>query len=134
VTILDEDIPDDLYQLLLSWRLRIGRIGIDVGRLGMKDREIVCSIRCTGQHSSLSIEAFQAEPVSWPLLFGYLDVHEAQAAEYIRRTLRDEEFNTRTNEWASSSVFAQPAFRSGEHQPNKSGGTRGRQNVHDPVK
>src|SRR5205823_7097173 len=36
VTILDEDIPEDQYQLLRRWRLPARRIGVEVGRLGMK--------------------------------------------------------------------------------------------------
>jgi len=41
VTILDEDIPEDQYQLLRDWRLPVRRIGVYVGRLGMKDRDIL---------------------------------------------------------------------------------------------
>ncbi len=45
MTILDEDTPEEQYQLLRRWRLAARRIGVDVGRLGMKDREKFAKVK-----------------------------------------------------------------------------------------
>jgi len=39
--ILDENIPEDQRQLLRSWRLPVRQIGVEVGRPGMQDEEIL---------------------------------------------------------------------------------------------
>ena len=41
MTILDENIPEDQRQLLRSWRFPVRQIGLEVGRQGMKDDEII---------------------------------------------------------------------------------------------
>jgi hypothetical protein len=39
--ILDENIPDSQRQLLRGWRIRVHQIGHEIGRSGMKDKEII---------------------------------------------------------------------------------------------
>jgi hypothetical protein len=39
--ILDENIPESQRQLLVDWRVRVKKIGRDIGRQGLKDREDV---------------------------------------------------------------------------------------------
>lgn len=41
MNILDENIVDDQRQLWRSWRISIRQIGVDIGRAGMKDEEII---------------------------------------------------------------------------------------------
>lgn len=41
MNILDENIPQNQRQLLESWRISIRQIGVNVGRRGMKDNEII---------------------------------------------------------------------------------------------
>jgi hypothetical protein len=41
MNVLDENIPDSQRQLLRSWRIRVHQIGYEIGRLGMKDEEII---------------------------------------------------------------------------------------------
>ena len=41
VNILDENIPENQRQLLRSWRMGMRQIGYEVGRQGLKDREII---------------------------------------------------------------------------------------------
>ena len=41
MNIVDENIPEDQRALLQSWGIPIHQIGYDVGRKGMKDKEII---------------------------------------------------------------------------------------------
>ena len=41
MNILDENIPEDQRQLLRGWRIRARHIGLEVGRPGMQDEEII---------------------------------------------------------------------------------------------
>jgi hypothetical protein len=41
VIVLDENIPASQRQLLQSWRLRPRQIGLDVGRRGLPDSEVL---------------------------------------------------------------------------------------------
>ncbi|MGR3319377.1 MAG: hypothetical protein ACUZ8O_12985 [Candidatus Anammoxibacter sp.] len=39
--IIDENFPESQRRLLLSWRINIRQVGIEVGRKGLKDNEII---------------------------------------------------------------------------------------------
>ena len=97
MTILDEDIPEDQYERLRSWRFRIGRIGVDVGWLGMTDREILTLLHSLNRPTFFSLDRgfFRRKFYHPGYCLAYLDVEEAHAAEYIRRTLRHHELSTR---------------------------------------
>ncbi|MCZ7668017.1 MAG: hypothetical protein M5U34_12895 [Chloroflexi bacterium] len=41
MNVLDENIIDNQRRQLMSWRMRIHQIGFEVGRKGMKDREVI---------------------------------------------------------------------------------------------
>lgn len=41
MNILDENIPKNQRQLLEKWRIHVRQIGINIGRMGMQDEEIV---------------------------------------------------------------------------------------------
>ena len=41
MNILDENIIDDQRQSLRRWRISVRQIGVDVGRSGMQDEEII---------------------------------------------------------------------------------------------
>jgi hypothetical protein len=43
--VLDENILDGQRLLLESWRIAVRRIGVDIGRKGLKDEEIVVLLR-----------------------------------------------------------------------------------------
>jgi hypothetical protein len=102
VTILDEDIPEDQYQ-------RARRIGIDAGRLGMKDREILSLLHTLNRPTFFSLDhGFFKRGLCHPRYgLAYLDVEEARAAEYIRRTLRHQELDAR-NKRMGTVVRVQP--------------------------
>jgi hypothetical protein len=97
VTILDEDIPEDQYQLLRSWRFSVRRMGVEVGRLGMKDRDILPMLHALGRPTFFSLDHgfFKRRFCHASYCLVYLDVTRKEAAELIRRTLRDKELNAR---------------------------------------
>ena len=41
MNILDENIIDGQRRLLNSWRIPVRQVGYEIGRKGMKDREII---------------------------------------------------------------------------------------------
>jgi hypothetical protein len=97
VNILDEDIPEDQYQLLRSWRIPIRRIGVEVGRLGMKDQEILPLLHSLNRPTLFSLDHgfFKRRLCHAGYCLVHLDVEEDEAAEYVRRVLRHEELITR---------------------------------------
>jgi hypothetical protein len=52
VNVLDENIIDNQRRQLMSWRMRIHQIGFEVGRKGMKDREIIPESQAYGKSNS----------------------------------------------------------------------------------
>ncbi|HMC88886.1 MAG TPA: hypothetical protein VKI17_05030 [Gemmataceae bacterium] len=97
MTILDEDIPEDQYQLLRDWRLPVRRIGVDVGRLGMKDRDILSLLHSLDRPTFFTLDhGFCKRGLCHAgYCLVHLDVEEERAAEFIRRTLRHRELNAR---------------------------------------
>ncbi len=41
MNILDENIPKNQRQLLEKWHIHVRQIGINIGRMGMEDEEII---------------------------------------------------------------------------------------------
>jgi hypothetical protein len=97
VTILDEDIPEGQHQRLRSWRLPVRRIGVEVGRLGMKDREIVTLLHSLDRPTFFSLDHgfFNRRLCHRGYCLVHLDVAKKEAAEFIRRTLRHKDLSAR---------------------------------------
>jgi hypothetical protein len=96
VTILDEDIPEDQRQLLRRWRFPVRRIGVDVGRRGMKDTQILSLLHSLNQPTFFTLDHgfFKRGLCHAGYCLVYLDVGEEKAAEFIRRTLRHQQLNS----------------------------------------
>lgn len=95
--ILDENVPESQRQFLRSWRIHARQIGVDVGRAGMSDDEIIPLL-----HSLTSPTFFTRDrdfSKSWLCHPAYcivqLDVGQYEAASFIRRVLRHPTLNTR---------------------------------------
>ena len=97
MTILDEDIPEDPYQLLRRRRIAARRIGMEVGRLGMKDREILALLHSLSQPTFFTLDHgfFKRGFCHAGYCLVHLDIEEEKAAEFIRRTLRHRQLNAR---------------------------------------
>ncbi len=96
--ILDEDIPEDQRQLLRSWRIPFRRIGVDVGRLGMKDWDIIPLLHSLNRPTFFSLDHgfFKRRLCHAGYCLVHLDVEEEEAAAFIRRTLRHMELKARS--------------------------------------
>ena len=97
MNILDENIIASQLKLLVSWKVHVRCIGIEVGRLGMDDREEIIPML----HSFRRPTFFtQDRDFCHPWLrhpeycLVFLEVHPDEAAQYIRRFLRHPKFRT----------------------------------------
>lgn len=97
MNILDENVPEDQWRLLRSWRVTARQIGYDVGRSGMQDDEIVSLLHAYRRTTFFTLDRDFAHPrlchPSYCIV--YLDVRRSVAADYARRVLRHPELNTR---------------------------------------
>lgn len=97
MNVLDENIIDSQRRQLMSWRLRIHQIGFEVGRKGMKDREIIPFLHQLKQPTFFTRDDDFYVPrlchAGYCLV--YLDVRKEEVAIFARRILRHPEFNTK---------------------------------------
>ncbi|HYL73513.1 MAG TPA: hypothetical protein VEU96_04875 [Bryobacteraceae bacterium] len=95
--ILDENILDGQRLLLEAWRLAARQIGVDLGRKGLKDEEIVVLLRQQRNPTFFTRDAGFYHPGlrhrSYCLVVASVGQHEV--ATFIRRFLRHHEFDTR---------------------------------------
>ena len=96
MNILDENIIKSQRQLLKSWRIRIRQIGYEVGRMGIKDDEIIPLLlelrRATFFTRDLGFYQRSLCHKRYCLVCMAVEKHEA--AVFIRRLLRHGEFDT----------------------------------------
>ena len=98
MNVLDENIPKTQTVLLQSWRVHCKQIGVDIGRSGMTDEDIIPLLlrkpsptfftRDRGFYDSKLCHA------SYCLVV--LAVGRPEAASFIRRFLRNPNFNARS--------------------------------------
>ncbi|MBV7335961.1 hypothetical protein KFU94_48535 [Chloroflexi bacterium TSY] len=97
MNILDENILKDQRQLLRSWRIRVHQIGQDIGRQGMKDREIIPLLHQYRDATFFSRDRdFHNRSLChtrYCLVF--LNVEKYEVALFVRRILRHPDFNTK---------------------------------------
>jgi hypothetical protein len=97
MNILDENIVVSQRELLRSWKIHFRRIGGEVGRLGMKDREEILPLLHTLRQPTFFTRDHDFYK---PLLLHrgyclvYLDVEFDEAAKFIRRFLRHPTFRS----------------------------------------
>ena len=94
--ILDENIPRNQRELLISWRISIRQIGYDTGRKGIQDDEIIPLLHQLRRPSFFTRDAdfFNRQLCHQGYCLVYLDVDKYEAALFIRRILRHPELNT----------------------------------------
>ena len=94
--ILDESIPRNQRELLISWRISIRQIGYDTGRKGIQDDEIIPLLHQLRRPSFFTRDAdfFDHQLCHQGYCLVYLDVDKYEAALFIRRVLRHPELNT----------------------------------------
>lgn len=95
--ILDENIIDNQRLQLHSWRISVRQIGYEVGRKGMKDREIIPLLHQLNQPTFFTRDDdFYERRLCHPsYCLVYLDVRKEEVATFARRVLRQTAFKTK---------------------------------------
>jgi hypothetical protein len=96
VNILDEQIPESQRQLSKSWHIPIHQIGYDVGRKGLKDREIIPFLHQLHRVTffTLDFDFYRRGLCYSRYCLVCMDVQKEEAATYVRRLLHHPEFDT----------------------------------------
>ena len=96
MNVLDEQILENQRQLLRSWRIPVRQIGCDIGRMGLKDREIIPLLLQLRKPTffSLDFDFFERRLCHAKYAIVCMDVRKHEAAVYVRRLLRHPESNT----------------------------------------
>ncbi len=97
MNILDENIIDNQRQLLRSWRIAVRQIGYEVGRKGMKDRDIIPFLHQLRQPTFFTRDDdfYKHKLCHSGYCLVYLDVRKEEVAMFARRLLRHKAFNTK---------------------------------------
>lgn len=95
--VLDENILDGQRLLLQTWRLSARQIGLDFGRKGLKDEEIVVLLRRQRNSTFFTRDAgfYQAALRHPSYCMVVASVGQNEVAAFIRRFLRHPSFDTR---------------------------------------
>jgi hypothetical protein len=90
VIVLDENVPASQRQLLQGWRMRPRQVGVDVGRRGLADSDIVkLLLRLRRPTFFTRDDDFYAPRlVHEKYCPGYLAVEKHEVAYFVRRLMR----------------------------------------------
>ena len=96
MNILDENVARDQRELLEAWRIPVKQIGFNVGRLGMQDEEIIPFLVRRRRSTFFTRDADFYDGRLCHSRYGmvHLAVHINEAAIFVRRLLRHQDFNT----------------------------------------
>ncbi len=96
MNILDENIIDNQRQLLRSWRISTRQIGHEVGRQGIKDKEIIPLLHQLRRPTFFTRDSdfYERNLCHTRYCLVYLAVEKNEAATFVRRLLRHREFDT----------------------------------------
>ncbi len=120
MNILDENILDKHLPLLKSWRIRVQKIGHDIGRKGMKDQNQVIPLLHSLRRPVLftcDMGLYSAQLVHKKYCVVCIAARAREAADFIRRFLRHSAFNTKAKRMGnvvSVSEVGLRAWRLGE--------------------
>jgi hypothetical protein len=97
MNILDENIPESQRAQLRSQRIALRQIGLDLGRKGMKDEEIISLLHQLDRPTFFTLDSdfYDRRLCHERYCLVHLDVEEDMVADYIRHFLRQRELNTK---------------------------------------
>jgi hypothetical protein len=97
MNVLDENVSEGQYEILRSRRVSIRQIGLDLGRNGMQDEEVIPLLHRLGQPTffTLDMDYYKRHWCHEGYCLVYLDIRENLVADYVRRVLRHRELNTK---------------------------------------
>jgi hypothetical protein len=96
MNILDEQILESQRQLLRSWRIPVRQIGYDIGRKGLKDREIIPLLLQLRNPTffTLDFDFYNYRLCHSRYAIVCMDVRKHEVAVNLRRHLRHPKFDT----------------------------------------
>jgi hypothetical protein len=96
VNILDENIPRNQRELLISWRVSIRQIGYDTGRKGIQDDEIIPLLHQLRRPTFFTRDSdfFDRRLCHQRYCLVFMDVDKYDAALFVRRVLCHPELDT----------------------------------------
>ena len=94
--LLDENFPNDQLPLLKDWGIAFRLIGRDVGRLGVKDPDIVPLLHQHRGVTTFTLDWDFFNPNLCHTAYGvaWLDVRADDAAHFVRRFLKHPRFKS----------------------------------------
>lgn len=97
MNVLDENVPEPQADLLRSWRIAVRHLTFDLGNNGMSDEDLVRLLHGLRQPTFFTQDQDfckrNLRHAGYCLV--WLHVRDDQTAEYIRRTLRHPDCNTK---------------------------------------
>ncbi len=99
MNILDENIPKPQRELLERWKISIRQIGVNIGRRGMLDEEIISLLHGLRRVTFFTRDEdfYDKDLCHIRYCLVYLAVDKSEAALFIRRLLRHPDFRTQAN-------------------------------------
>ena len=96
MTILDENVIESQCQLLRAWRIPFRQIGFDVGRQGLKDKEIISLLHNLSRPTFFTrdFHFYDRNLCHKKYCLVYLAVKKEESAIFIRRFFRHKNFNS----------------------------------------
>jgi hypothetical protein len=97
MNVLDENVPESQRALLRSKRVPLRQVGQDLGRKGMKDRDIIALLHGLDRPTFFTLDGdfYDRRLRHEGYCLVHLDVEEEMAATFVRRLLRHRELNTK---------------------------------------
>ena len=94
--VLDENLPADQWRLLRNWRIRCRVVGDDVAVAGALDENLIPVLHKLPQPTFFTLDRdfFRRDWAHANYCLIWLDVRRSEAAEFIRRFLRQPAFDT----------------------------------------
>ena len=97
MNILDENVGQSQRDLLRKQRIAVRKIGLDIGKKGLSDNEIVVLLHSLDRPTFFTIDPdfFRPQLCHAGYCLVFLDVAGKRVAEYTRRVLKHPQLNTR---------------------------------------
>jgi hypothetical protein len=112
--VLDENIGEDQRQLLRSWRIRTYQIGHEVGRQGMKDEPQVIPLLHRLRRATFftrDLGFYDRSLCHDRYCIVCLAVNQDEAASFIRRFLRHDDFDSQAKRLGKVVLASQTTLR-----------------------
>lgn len=125
--VLDENIDEPQRRRLEMWRIRVRQVGVEVGRLGMKDlNEIIPLLHGLRRSTFFTRDRDFYDPglAHHNYCLVYLDIEPTETAQFIRVFLRHQAFRKQSDRLGKVVRVQQTGITSWQVDANKPARTR----------